>query len=239
MNILGLRIDPLTIEECMRQIKKSLSDGEKLWIVTANPELIVKAQKDYFLYKTLNSADIIVPDGIGVVWAAGQLGCRLQERVTGVDLTTKIFEEGNSQGWKIFLLGAKPEVVKKAVLEQQKKYPGIIFAYHHGYFNQPEEKVVVEQIKAFRPDILLAGLGAPKQEYWLAEYPGLAGVNLGVGGTIDVLAGYVRRAPQFYRRHNLEWLYRLVTQPARIRRQAILPWFVIRVLEQKFFPRKK
>lgn len=235
MDILGINIDKSSIEEIIRKISTAVMEGEVLRIVTANPELIYNAQKDRELREIINSADLILPDGIGVVWAARQLGESIAERVTGIDLTMRILEEGNRRGWRIFFLGARPGVGEKAVLEQKKNYPKIAFGCHHGYFTKEEESIVLERISRFAPDILLTGLGAPKQEYFNAANPGLAKVLIGVGGSIDVLSGEVKRAPQFFVEHHLEWLYRLVTEPSRLKRQTVLPLYVIKILRRKFF----
>ena len=235
MDILGTRIDLLNLQESMSRIFQALAAGKKLWIVTANPELIYRGAKDKKLQAIISSADLILPDGIGVVWAARLFGAKKAERVTGIDLTLKILEEGQQYGWRIFSLGSKPGIAKKAVCKLSQKYPAIDFAYHHGYFSPEEEAAVLEKIESFAPHILLVGLGAPKQEYWNAAYKGLAPIRIGVGGTIDVLSGEVKRAPQFFRAHNLEWFYRLISQPARIRRQIVLPLYVLQVLKQRYF----
>jgi N-acetylglucosaminyldiphosphoundecaprenol N-acetyl-beta-D-mannosaminyltransferase len=120
------------------------------------------------------------------------------------------------------------------VLKLSAQYPGIEFACRHGYFSREEEPEIIKQIELFAPDILLVGLGAPKQELWNAAYQGRAGIRIGVGGTIDVLSGQVKRAPKFFRDHNLEWLYRLACEPRRIHRQIVLPLYMFQVLREKF-----
>ncbi|HHV64858.1 MAG TPA: WecB/TagA/CpsF family glycosyltransferase [Peptococcaceae bacterium] len=233
-NVLGIRIDLLGLAESVALITESISAGKKLRIVTANPELIYKAQKNKELQDVINTADLVLPDGIGVVWALRQLGYCLKGRVTGVDLTERLLEEGNRRGWRVFFLGAKPGVAEKAVAIQTKKYPGIVFSCQHGYYLADEESFVLERIGRFAPHLLLVGLGAPRQEYFNAAHKGIAQVHVGVGGTIDVLAGEVKRAPYFFRRIGLEWFYRLLTQPSRLGRQAVLPLFVLKVLRQKY-----
>jgi len=233
VEILGVRIDNLSMEECLESIVQAVLSGGSIRIVTANPELIYRAATDKGLQQVINSADLVVADGVGVLWAARQFGHRLPERVTGIDLALKILEEANKRSWRIFLLGSKPGVAERAVINQQKKYPNIVFGCHHGYFSVDQQPLLIDRIKNFEPDILLVGLGAPKQEYWNAANKGLARVSIGVGGSIDVLAGLVKRAPTFVRNLNLEWLYRLLTQPSRIKRQAILPLYVFRILQAK------
>lgn len=233
LSILGIRIDPFSLDESIRVICEALESGKEQRIVTANPELIISAEKDQNLREVINTADLVLPDGIGVVWAARQLGYHLQERVTGIDLAIRLLEESNRRKWRVFLLGAKPGIAEKAVTEQYKKYPGIVFACHHGYYSSDEEPMVLERIKKFDPNILMIGLGAPRQELFSAANEGLAKIRIGVGGTIDVLSGDVKRAPKIFRNNNLEWLYRLVTDPSRIRRQAVLPLYVLKVLRRK------
>ncbi|NLI91050.1 MAG: WecB/TagA/CpsF family glycosyltransferase [Peptococcaceae bacterium] len=235
MNILGTRIDNVGLDDCLIFIFEALAKGHEIRIVTANPELIYRAQKDNELLEILDSADMVLPDGIGVVWAARQLGGVLKERVTGIDLTYEILKEGDRCRWRIFMLGAKPGIAEKAAIEQSQKYPGIIFDSHHGYFTQEEEPFVLEKIRRFNPDILLTGLGAPRQEVWNYRNKGIAKVRIGVGGTIDVLSGQVRRAPRFFQENNLEWFYRLLKEPSRISRQSILPLYVLKVLQTKYF----
>ncbi|RNC28868.1 MAG: N-acetylglucosaminyldiphosphoundecaprenol N-acetyl-beta-D-mannosaminyltransferase [Candidatus Dichloromethanomonas elyunquensis] len=235
MNILGTRIDNISLRDCLIRISEALAKGGEMRIVTANPELIYRAQNNRELLKILESADMVLPDGIGVVWAAKQLGQSLKERVTGIDLTIKILEEGDRREWRIFMLGAKPGIAEKAVIKQSEEYPGIIFGAHHGYFTKDEEPSVVDKIKCFKPDILLVGLGAPKQEIWNYRNEGIAKVRIGVGGTIDILAGQVQRASKFFQEHHLEWLYRLLKEPSRISRQRILPLYVMKVLQTKYF----
>lgn len=235
INILGTRIDSLGLDESLKEISEALVAGKEQRIVTANPELIYKADKDKNLQEVINTADLVLPDGIGVVWAARQFGYRLAERVTGIDLTLKLLEEGSQKGWRVFLLGARPGVAQQAVSKQARNYPGIIFCCHHGYFTEDEEPLVLKRIRKFAPDVLLVGLGAPRQELFNAANAGIARLRMGVGGTIDVLAGEVKRAPQFFRDHSMEWLYRLITDPSRIGRQAILPLYALRVLRKKYF----
>ncbi|MGI6451504.1 MAG: WecB/TagA/CpsF family glycosyltransferase [Desulfitobacteriia bacterium] len=234
INVLGINIDLWSLAESVVLITESIAGGKKLRIVTANPELIYKARKQKELQDIINSADLVLPDGIGVVWALKQLGCTAAERVTGIDLTEYLLQEGSRRGWRVFLLGARPGVAEKAVARQATKYPGLIFCCQHGFFPAEEEPSVLERIRRFAPDLLLVGLGAPRQEFFNAAHQGIAGASIGVGGTIDVLAGEVKRAPAFFRRSNLEWFYRLVTQPSRIRRQAVLPLYVLKVLRQKY-----
>lgn len=232
-NILGTYINPVNLKESIQIIKKAVMDGNTIRIVTANPEIIYQSTEDITLQTIINTADLVVPDGIGVVWAARQLGIDIKERVTGIDLTEKILEEGNKNGWRVFLLGSRPGIAEIAISKLYKKYPGITFSCYHGYFSKEDEPEVIRRIRAFAPKILLVGLGAPLQEYWNMENKELAIVSMGVGGTIDVLAGKISRAPRWVRAIGMEWLYRLVREPYRISRQKKIPYFIKEVFNQK------
>lgn len=232
-SILGTLVDQISLEQCIEKIIDSIESNGSVRIVTANPEMIYQAQRDPDYLKTINAADLVVPDGIGVVWAGKILGTRYEERVTGIDLTQRLFAEGHKRGWRIFLLGSRPGVAEQAVRVQSEYFPGLVFDCYHGYFTAAEEHDVKLRIQQFSPDVLLAGLGAPKQEYWLSRNPDLAKVRIGVGGTLDVLAGRVKRAPVLFRRLGLEWLYRLMTEPSRIARQKVLPLYVYHIMRQK------
>jgi len=238
INILGTHIDNLSLEDCIKKITSTIMADDNMNIVTANPELIYKAQKDRQLQMMIDRANLVLPDGIGVLWAARRLGSEIKERVTGIDLTLRLLEEANKHNWRIFLLGAKPGIGEKALVEQKKRYPKIIFECHHGYFTEQEEADVIDQIKAFKPDVLLVGLGAPRQELWNDTHKGLAKVAIGIGGTIDVLSGKVQRAPLFYQNHHIEWFYRLMKEPKRVSRQRLLPLYVFQVLKKSIFHRK-
>lgn len=234
IRILGVAINNVSLAESTEMICSAVQEGRKLRIVTANPEMLYRAAKDERFQRVINSAELVVPDGIGVIWAASLLGMPLKERVTGADLTERILAAGNERGWKIFLLGAKPGVAQQAAAVQGRKYPHITFAVQHGYFKAKEEGEIIERITKFQPDILLAGLGSPAQEYWLHKHAGLARVSMGVGGTIDILSGRVKRAPDWMQKQGLEWLYRLCQEPSRLGRQKILPLYVLKVLKEKY-----
>lgn len=231
--ILGIYVDSLGMEESVARISGAIEQRSPLRVVTANPEMIHAARHNEQLKKTINTAGLVTPDGVGVVWAAGYLGKPVVERVTGIDLVENLLPLAQKHGWRIFLLGAKPGIAELAARRIVANYPGIILQTHHGYFTPHEEKNVIEQIGAFKPDLLWAGLGAGKQEFWLESHPGLATVSIGVGGSLDTLAGVTERAPVFIRKCKLEWLYRLCKEPKRIKRQLVLPRFVLKVMEEK------
>jgi N-acetylglucosaminyldiphosphoundecaprenol N-acetyl-beta-D-mannosaminyltransferase len=234
VTILGITVDPYSMAETVEKIRQSVRDKKLMRVVTANPEMIYASQSNQRLKEVLNSAEIITADGIGVVWAARQLGTQVPERVTGIDLVQALFPVANEEKWRIFFLGGKPGVAEQAVENISADYPGIECCSEHGYFNPQEEPEVIDKILQFTPDVLLVGLGAPRQEYWLAEHPGLGCVGIGVGGSFDALAGVVRRAPKQIQDFHMEWLYRLCREPWRWKRQMVLPRFLFKVLWQRF-----
>jgi len=237
VNILRITVDTYSMQETVEQIRQAVEGRVPIRIVTANPEMIYASDCDLQLKELINSAQIVTADGIGVVWAAQQLGTPVQERVTGIDLVQALFPVSNAGKWRIFFLGGKPGVAEQAVYQVNSEYPEIVLKASHGYFSPEEELQVLDEIRSFRPDILLVGLGAPRQEYWIAEHPGLASVSIGVGGSFDALAGTVVRAPKRVQELHVEWLYRLWKEPRRWKRQTVLPRFVGKVLWQKYMQR--
>lgn len=234
VNILGITVDTYSMQETVEQIRQAVEGQVPIRVVTANPEMIYASVRNQRLKKLINSADVVTADGIGVVWAARQLGNPVHERVTGIDLVQALFPAGDAGKWRLFFLGGKPGVAEQAVNQVFSEYPEIMCNAFHGYFSSEEELYVLEKIRGFQPDILLVGLGAPRQEYWIAEHPGLATVSIGVGGSFDALAGIVIRAPKRTQELHVEWLYRLWKEPWRWKRQAVLPRFVLKVLWQGF-----
>ena len=182
------------------------------------------------------SSDLIVADGSAVVWASRILGQKLPQRVTGIDLMYGMLKRGNSNGYRIFCLGAKEEISLKVAQRIQKDYPGAVVAgRHHGYFTEEEETEIAEQIKAARPDILFVAITSPKKEKFLARWSGFIDVPIchGVGGSFDVFAGKVDRAPLAWQKFGLEWLYRLKQEPRRLWRRYFVTntSFIILLLE--------
>jgi len=225
-----------TVEWTNDRMEKSLST----FIVTANPEIVMRARRDTYFQEVLSSADIITPDGIGIVYASKILGHSLEERVAGYDMLHALLEyrETTKALTKIFLLGSSPEVVKSASKKLEELYGCVqISGFHHGFFKKKsvEETSIVEMISREKPDLLLVGLGSPKQEDFIHRFKEKlrASVMIGVGGSFDILSGRICRAPVIIRRLGFEWLYRLICQPRRIKRQIIIPVFVCLVLIQR------
>lgn len=205
-------------------------------LATVNPEFVMHARRDREFAAILESADLCLPDGIGVVWAARRAGCDLRDRVTGSDLLPALAAECARRGWRPFFLGAQPGVAEEAALRLAERCPGFQVAGTHAGSPRPDDDPdALERIRSARPDLLLVAYGHPQQEKWVARnrerLP--VPVAIGVGGSFDFAAGRVRRAPGWMRRIHLEWFYRLLRQPWRARRMAALPVFAVAVLRSK------
>lgn len=236
LNVLGVRVDAVTAREALDAIEGYIRQGEPHQIVTANAEIIYQASKDKKMQRVINEASLVTADGSGVVWASRQLGTPLKERVTGIDLVNSICEQSAKKGWRIYILGSAPGVADQAAENIMKKYPGCnIVGTHHGYFKEKEEREIIAEIKSKKPDVLFVALGAPKQEYWIVEHQEeiKVPVAMGIGGSMDVLSGNVKRAPKWMQKMSLEWLYRLLIQPSRFKRVLALPKFMLAVKLQK------
>ncbi|MCX5749300.1 MAG: polysaccharide pyruvyl transferase CsaB [Candidatus Saganbacteria bacterium] len=223
--LFGVKVNNIGLEAAAEMIEGYIRGRKPRLVLSTNPEIIMAAQKDTELREIINSADIGIPDGIGVVGAAKLLNMPLIERVAGIDLMIRLLELSKEKGYKVFLLGSAPGVAEKAV----KKLQGVnVVGTLHGYFRDNEEKDVIRGIKALRPDILFVGLGAPRQEKWLAKHYKELGipVSMVIGGSLDVISGRAKRAPEIVRKIGLEWLYRLTKEPKRIKRQANLVKFI-------------
>ncbi|MDP2859074.1 MAG: WecB/TagA/CpsF family glycosyltransferase [Bacillota bacterium] len=235
VELLGVRFDSLTFEQAVDEAMRLASlDGPHM-MVTANPELLERSRHDTRLLQVMNAADLVFADGVGVVWASRRLGKPLPERVTGIDLMKRLVERTASLGRSVYLLGSRPGVAERAAAVFRAANSGLrIAGTMHGYFSAHEEKAVLDQIREARPSMLFVGLGQPRQEFWIAQHKDLLGVPLamGIGGSMDVIAGDVRRAPEWMQRAGIEWLYRLLLQPGRIRRHLVLPVFALRVLRE-------
>lgn len=236
VEILGVKVDAVTMAEAVARVENLIAEKKSSLVATANAEMILNATHDAELKKILNAADLVVPDGAGTVWAARHLGKQMPERVAGFDLVQELMKISPARGIKFFLFGAAPGIADKAKLKAEALYPGIkIVGTRNGYFKPEDEPEIISQIKNSRADILLAALGVPKQEKWLFKYKDelKVPVSIGVGGTFDVMAGVVKRAPLWMQKARLEWLFRAMLQPSRAGRLLALPKFVWKVHKQK------
>ena len=228
VDVLGVAFDNVTMDEAVdRALELLEQDGPHL-VATPNPEIVQRANQDPEYAGILAKADLVIPDGIGVVYAAKILGRPLKGRVPGVDLASALMGRMAGTDKRLFLLGAAPGVAEQAAVNLRAAYPGLVICgTHDGYFK--EDGPVVDAIREARADVVFVCLGFPKQEKWAAAHGGAAGARLyiGLGGALDVFAGKVARAPEGFQKLGLEWLYRLIKQPSRIGRMAKLPLFLV------------
>ena len=235
--ILGIPVVPYTMEEAVTKLTEDVLKKKRSFVVTANAEIIMMAQDDPE-YKTILSqtADLILPDGAGTVWAGNYLGYVIPERVAGYDLYLRLLEQAAKKNIPVYFFGGKPGIAEEAAEEGKRRWPGLkVAGCRNGYFSADEEPGIIEGINRSGAVMLFAALGAPKQEKWLAKYrekltPCLL---MGIGGSFDVLAGKVQRAPKWMQDAKLEWLFRLVKQPSRFGRMLALPKFVFAVRREK------
>ncbi len=203
--------------------------------MTANPEVVMQANENPTVKGYLNQATYICADGIGVIKAAQILGDSLPERVTGYDTMVKLLEVGQQKHFKVYLLGAQKETIEKTIANIHKDYPNVeVVGYHDGFFDWNTNHIA-DDIAALQPDLVFVALGVPRQEKWITENLDKfsKGVFIGVGGSFDVIAGTVKRAPVIWQKLNLEWLYRLLRQPSRFIRMLVLPRFALKVFSLK------
>ena len=227
--ILGIWFDNVTMEQAAELGGEMLKEDRFHYVVTPNPEFILASEKDESFKNVLNGADLVIPDGIGVVYSAKILGTPLQERVPGVEFAACMLKKLNEMGGRLFLLGAKPGVAEKAGENILADYPNLVLCgTQDGYFK--DEEAVLLKVAAARPDLIFVCLGAPKQEKWMARWGKHTGARMaiGLGGCLDVFAGNVERAPEAWRKVGMEWAYRLVKEPKRIGRMAKLPLVLVK-----------
>lgn len=232
--ILGVDVSRDNYQSLTKKLLQKIDNKEKAFIVAINPEKIIKAQEDESLRQLLNRADFQIPDGIGVILASKFKGGQIRERVTGIDMMLKLCEAAAQHGKRIFLYGGKPGRADEAKVKLEEMYPGIqIAGTLNGY--EKDQQVVRDTINASQADIIFVALGSPAQENWIVAnkeqlHPC---VYQGVGGSFDVISGKIDRAPESFQKLGLEWLYRLLKEPWRIKRQAVLPLFLIRAITSK------
>jgi N-acetylglucosaminyldiphosphoundecaprenol N-acetyl-beta-D-mannosaminyltransferase len=235
VHVLGIRFNRVSMTQAVESILYWIAEKSRRMVITAGPEFVMKTHSDETLQRITQSADLVTADGIGIVWAAARIGRPVPERVTGVELVAELFEEASRrhQSLHVFVLGATEDALQSCLRAFRKQYPTFTFAGRNGYFNDNEIENVISDIHDFRPDVWLVGLGQPRQEKLIYESLGQLPpcVGIGVGGSIDVWGGTVKRAPGIVQKLNVEWLYRLLKQPSRVKRQMALPRFALKVLK--------
>jgi N-acetylglucosaminyldiphosphoundecaprenol N-acetyl-beta-D-mannosaminyltransferase len=229
LEILGCRLDPVDAGEAAERILQFGRDGRGAQVVTLGTEMVVQAQRDQRFRAIVNGCALSLCDTVGVLAVARLRGAPLRDRVAGVELIERLCAGAAAQGLPVYLLGGAEGVAADAASALQRRFPGLrIAGARNGYFRDDETPGVVRAIAESGARLLFAGLGSPRQEYWLAENLAATrcGAGIGVGGSFDVIGGRIERAPAIVRRLRLEWLYRLVREPRRWRRQLALPRFV-------------
>lgn len=232
LTILGCRLDAIDADAATDAILQFAREGAGAQIVTLGTEMVVYAQRDPRYRDAVNACALSLCDTVGLLAVARSRGADLHERVTGVELIEHLCARAAKEGTSVFLFGGAPGIADRAANELARRYPGLIVAgTRNGYFNANESTHIAAQIRASGAHLLFAGLGFPKQEYWLSEHLRATGcgAGIGVGGSFDVISGNLQRAPEQWRKLGLEWLYRLVKEPQRWRRQLALPHFVLLV----------
>ncbi|MFD2672038.1 WecB/TagA/CpsF family glycosyltransferase [Marinicrinis sediminis] len=224
------------MEQTVAYLTEAVQKRDPHQIITANPIMIMEAVEKPAFLRIMQQADLVVPDGAGAVWASQKIGQPVAERVAGFDLLHELMQVGNDKGWSVFLLGAAPEIVMETERKLKEKYPNVRFAgVRDGYFKDEQDEAVIEQIQSAKPDLLFVARAAANQEPWIAKYKSRLAVPvmMGVGGSFDVIAGKLKRAPKPFQRLRLEWLYRLLQEPKRYKRMLVLPKFAVKVIREK------
>lgn len=241
VDVLNVPVSRIDMAMALDRVEDFVRSQSPHMVVTPDSSAIVRAQTDSELADIMRSADLVTPDGAGVIWVARIFGLPLWERVTGCDLMQRICERAAQRGWRVYLLGAAPGVAEQAAARLAERCPGIqVAGTHHGYFTAEQEPEIVSAITAARPDVLFVAFGIPKQEKWIRRHLATLGVPvaIGVGGSFDVIAGRISRAPQWMGRVGLEWLYRTLREPRRLGRALTIPRFLAMAIADRISSRR-
>lgn len=236
VTILGIPVDRLTMDETVARVESFIASGAPHMVVTADSSGIVEAGRDQEFFEIMQTADLVTADSVGVVWAAKRKGMPLPERVSGVDLFARLCQGSAEKGYKLFLLGAAPGVAEIAAERCRLRFPGCrIVGTRHGFFPADSDELVAREIAATKPDVLFVAMGMPRQEKFIRRTQEIirAPVAIGVGGTLDVFSGNVKRAPKLIQKLRLEWLWRTLQNPKKISKARNLPIFVRRVIRAR------
>ena len=233
IDVLGVEFDDMDIVEAVELAMGFMEERRCAYAVTPNPEIVLECRKNRKLAAAVRAADMVLPDGVGVIYASRILGTPIKNRLPGIDFASALMARMSECGKKVFLLGAKTGVAELAAERLTERYPGLeVCGVNDGYFEEEDNELVLEKINSQSPDLILVCLGAPKQEIWMKNNAELlnAGLMIGLGGALDVYAGVVERAPRKWRKLGLEWLYRLIKEPRRIKRMIKLPGILFAAL---------
>lgn len=240
INLLGIDIDALDTTGLRDKIVAFTQTKTARTVMYVNADCMLIARKNKQYQHVLNQADLVYADGVGVVWGAKLWGHSLPGRSTGADFMPDFCQTFADIGLRLFFLGASPGVAEQAAKQLRKKIPNLLITgTHHGYFTPEQEQEVITKIQSAKPDIVVVGLGAPYQEFWISEHADTLGgtVLWGVGGLFDFLSGNTKRGPQWLLDHGFEWLCRLLTEPKRLWRRYLIgnTTFIFYLLQNRFF----
>ncbi len=232
VNFLGIKISNRSLEETLKVADNFINSNSFHLVVTLNGEMASKALVDSEFLQILKRSDLVIPDGVGIVWGARKFGERIFYRIPGIDFAWEIFRLSELKNYKVYFIGAKEDSVSNAIKKIKNDFPELnIAGYHSGYFDKTEEEKIIQEIKENGVQILLVGMGGVKQEKWICSHRDLnVPLNIGVGGSFDVWSGKIRRAPRIIRKFGLEWLYRTIIQPSRILRAGNLFIFAFKIM---------
>lgn len=236
VKIFGINIENTTLDDVVILLEKKLDEYGLFTIATPNTEIAMIAKDKPEFANLINSFDLVVPDGIGLIYASKIKKMPLKERVTGFDISMELLSIGEERPINLYLLGGKPGISEKAAYNVEEKFPGVtVVGNRDGYFSLEDEEEIVNIINQSNPDIIFVGLGFPKQEEFIKRNKEIlkGKIIIGNGGVIDILSGESKRAPDIFINLNLEWLYRLIQEPSRIKRQMALPRFILNVIIDK------
>ncbi len=234
VSLYGVPFSKMNMKQTVEYLTRAIEAKQPHRVVTGNPIMLMTGLADPKYQKVLETADLVVPDGAGVVWAARRLKQPVAERVAGFDLMHELFALGDKRGWSVYLLGTTQEILDAAHAKLAEKYPGIRFVgKRNGYFKDEDDAEVVADIRRAQPDMLFVARSVANQEPWIAKHERELGVPvmMGVGGSFDVISGKLKRAPALFRKLGLEWFYRLLQEPKRARRMLVLPQFALKVVK--------
>ncbi|WP_211749621.1 WecB/TagA/CpsF family glycosyltransferase [Paenibacillus sp. Marseille-Q4541] len=234
--IFGIPFSRMDMKDTVAYLEGAVRSGQAHQVITANPIMVMTALDNPEYMKVMQSAELIVPDGAGVVWAANYCGTPVAERVAGFDLLHELLRVGETYGWRVFLLGSTPEVIQETASRLQKQYPGVVICgYRDGFFGADQDEEVIAQIREAAPDLLFVARAADNQEPWIGAHKQTLGVSvmMGVGGSFDIISGKSKRAPVAFQKMRAEWLYRLLREPTRAKRMLALPQFAMKVMREK------
>jgi N-acetylglucosaminyldiphosphoundecaprenol N-acetyl-beta-D-mannosaminyltransferase len=245
--VLGCRIDRLDMAGTLARVKSMIERRELGQQASVNAAKLVALQHDPELRQVISRCALVNADGQSVVWASRLLGDRLPERVAGIDLMHEIMALAEREGYGVYILGARAEVLERAVKRLQERHPQLrLVGYQHGYFDEADDEQVAAQIRAANPDVLFVAMSSPRKEYWLGAHGPELGVPflMGVGGSVDVIAGHTQRAPALWQRLGMEWAYRLVQEPRRMWRRYLVTntqflWLLSRAMFERGNPGRR